>query len=277
MTHTKQPIWKLVQLCGNELTNNGTTPFTRSDLIQCVQRKKPGCGPDSINPIIQGITDNLRGGAPGAVNKDILHSVGRGLFVLKGGSQDRNESPRHFPSDPESDAGPSVGHHPVTRARLPTLTNKSVTVRIGDYDFHHICAIEPERHADGTIVEYMPQARYKNATGLALHRYGRGPFCKFKIPRNIEIAGVYALMVDEEVRYIGECARLSSRYNMGYGNISPRNCFVRGQETNCRINNLVLQLTKNSSKVSLWFLVTKQYKLVERKLRGSLSLTWNRV
>ena len=38
---------------------------------------------------------------------------------------------------------------------------------------------------------------------------------------------------------MGECANLSVRFNAGYGNISPKNCFKGGQETNCRLNNLL--------------------------------------
>lgn len=79
-------IWKLVEQGARELTENGISPFTRSDIIKYVQGKNPEYGADSINPIIQGLTDNLQGGAPGAVGKNILHSVGRGFFVLIDGS-----------------------------------------------------------------------------------------------------------------------------------------------------------------------------------------------
>jgi hypothetical protein len=88
MTNPKQTIWRLVQRCARELTKNGMTPFTRGDLVRCVQRANPSYGANAISPIIQGVTDNLQGGAPGAVGKNILHRVGRGLFVLKDGSVD---------------------------------------------------------------------------------------------------------------------------------------------------------------------------------------------
>lgn len=78
----REPIWERVLQCARELTREGKVPFTRGDLILCIQRNDPNCNPGSINPIIQGMTDNLRGGAPGSVDKDLLHSVGRGLFVL---------------------------------------------------------------------------------------------------------------------------------------------------------------------------------------------------
>lgn len=189
--------------------------------------------------------------------------------VLKGGSKGHIESPVPVPLAREQESRAEV-------ARRLKRPEKS-TVRLGKYDFQYICAIDPEREADGSLREFIPQARYDNATGLPLNRYGDGPFCKFKIPRNMEFSGVYALVVNGEARYIGECVGLSSRYNMGYGNISPRNCFVGGQETNCRINNLVLQQIKAGSDVSLWFLATDEYKLVERELRESLPLSWNRV
>lgn len=76
------PIWKMVKDCAQELTKRGIVPFTRQDIIDCIHQHDPGCKANSINPIIQGLTDNLKGGAPGAVGKKILHSVGRGQFEL---------------------------------------------------------------------------------------------------------------------------------------------------------------------------------------------------
>ena len=74
------PIWRPLENCARELTAAGRSPFTRGELISCIRAIDPSIGPDSINPIIQGITDNLNGGAPGAVGKDILHNVARGQF-----------------------------------------------------------------------------------------------------------------------------------------------------------------------------------------------------
>lgn len=93
------PIWRLLENCALELTAAGRSPFTRGDLISCIRGIDPSIGADSINPIIQGVTDNLRGGAPGAVGKDILHSVARGQFVLRArpqpGNQHRSNSSRN--------------------------------------------------------------------------------------------------------------------------------------------------------------------------------------
>jgi hypothetical protein len=148
---------------------------------------------------------------------------------------------------------------------------------VADYDFELICEVKPHRDTDGNIRSFMPQDQYKNLGGLSLNKYGNGPFCKFKIPKNVTVCGVYIITIDDEVQYVGECDNLSSRYNAGYGNISPRNCFKKGQETNCRLNNLVhLRATKDET-ILLWFFRTTDYKKVERELRAILKPPWNRV
>lgn len=147
---------------------------------------------------------------------------------------------------------------------------------IGNVPFQFVCAIEPKRNPDGSVCQFMPQKRYANERQLSLNRYGEGPFCKFTVPANWNQSGVYALVVDGVVKYIGECVNLSSRYNMGYGNISPRNCFVGGQETNCRINYLILFEARQQKRITLWFYRTNDYKRVESRLRTELELDWNR-
>jgi hypothetical protein len=71
MTNPKQTIWQLVQRCARELTKNGMTPFTRGDLVRCAQRVSPSYEANSINPIIQGVTDNLQGGTGGGREEHI--------------------------------------------------------------------------------------------------------------------------------------------------------------------------------------------------------------
>ena len=64
--------------------------------------------------MIQGITDNLKGGAPGAVGKNILHSVARGQFVLCG---DSASDPQTQADTPCSEEG--SGHQPERPSSLP--------------------------------------------------------------------------------------------------------------------------------------------------------------
>jgi hypothetical protein len=69
--------------------------------------------------------------------------------------------------------------------------------------------------------------------------YGRGLFCNFRALHGHEVSAVFMLSVNNEAAYAGKCVKLSSRFNNGHGNISPRNCYERGQLRNCRINHLI--------------------------------------
>jgi hypothetical protein len=151
------------------------------------------------------------------------------------------------------------------------------TLSFGSYPFDFVCQIDVIRDDVGRVVEFMPQSRYSKAAEIPLNRYGLGPFVKFKIPRNYRKSGVYGLTDAEGLRYIGEAADLSARYNNGYGNISPRNCYKGGQETNCRLNALIYQTIANGLLPELWFHETPNYKMIEAELRRELTPEWNRV
>jgi hypothetical protein len=146
----------------------------------------------------------------------------------------------------------------------PWKVHEETTVNIGEVSFSHVIAIEPERDSTGQIVELFPASRYDNRRGLPLHAHGQGPFCKFRISLrhpdlgSLDILGIYAL-VDEigNVLYIGKCtgrtSTLSRRFNAGYGQISPRNCYKGGQSTNCFVNNRILTFLKEGHSLTLFF------------------------
>ncbi len=137
-------------------------------------------------------------------------------------------------------------------------------MNIDGYHFQYVSDIEPARDADGLLLTMMPQSRYQNRRGLGLNSYGAGPFCKFRISSRYELSGVYLVTSNDEIRYVGECTNLSSRFNNGYGNISPKNCFKGGQETNCRLNNLVYQAATSGQRVRSGFFrpqITSTWKL----------------
>lgn len=149
-------------------------------------------------------------------------------------------------------------------------------MQIGPYIFQHVCEISPVRNSDGLIRQYMPKAQFANLRNLPLSKYGNGPFCKFKIPSAYRESGVYALIIDDTARYIGECRDLSARYNAGYGNISPRNCFKGGQDTNCRLNNLICSAATAGQEINLWFHQTANYKAAELEILAIQKWLWNR-
>lgn len=152
------------------------------------------------------------------------------------------------------------------------------TIILLELRFDFVDSINPHRDASGSIHEFSPQQRYAKGNASLLHTYGDGAFCRFRIagPRRLRgVPGVYALVVDGSVRYIGECKDLYKRFNVGYGNISPRNCYVGGQMTNCKINRQVLDESKAGRRVDLYFYATSHRKTVEKCLIASCSPLWN--
>ncbi len=141
--------------------------------------------------------------------------------------------------------------------------------------FEHVCQVVPGS-VDGKVIEYRPQGRYRNENNLPLHKYGKGPFCRFSVPkRYARKTGVYLILIDGQPKYVGECEDLARRYNTGYGNISPRNCYKGGQPTNCRINNHILREHKKGSKIDLCFHETQDRFAMERSLYSKLRPEWN--
>ena len=145
----------------------------------------------------------------------------------------------------------------------------------GGFNFRLICKIKPKKDSAGNFVEFFPHLRYENNGTKKLHKYGKGPFCKFTIP-TIKKEGVYLLVIDEKPRYVGECEDFSNRWNTGYGNISLRACFEGGQSTNCRINNLILNAKKADSDVELYFLEIIDRFAIEVDLIQCIKPNWNK-
>jgi hypothetical protein len=109
-----------------------------------------------------------------------------------------------------------------------------------------------------------------------LHNYGNQLFCKFRINENIRKSGIYFFVFGDNIKYVGECEDLYSRINNGYGNISPRNCYVGGQSTNCKINALINKCIHLGGTVNLYFHETYgdsyERKKIESKLIRNLDL-----
>lgn len=145
----------------------------------------------------------------------------------------------------------------------------------GGLRFARVASLEPKRGPDRAILEVMPQARYAKASTSVLNAYGAGPFCKFGIPWSFAGAGVYVITLDDRPLYVGECRHLAQRFNMGYGTIQPKNCYIGGQATNCKVNSKVLREVKDGRVPVLWFLETEDRHRVERELIAALRPAWN--
>ncbi|CAJ2377405.1 MAG: hypothetical protein MPK11_05065 [Gammaproteobacteria bacterium] len=90
--------------------------------------------------------------------------------------------------------------------------------------------------------------------------------------------GVYAYKVGNELRYIGRCLdSIRKRVNQGHGKIYPKNCYLDGRRTNCRINALITK-EKTKDAVSFWFceLAPDKAKTVEKCLINEYTPQWNK-
>lgn len=161
-------------------------------------------------------------------------------------------------------------------ADVRPLKMRPTEITVDSLPFRFVCDIEPDRDGEGRIQEYMPQSRYKGAGVSRLNPNGAGPFCRFRIPSSWRFPGVYAVTVSDRIMYIGECENLAVRWGLGqYGSIQPKNCYVGGQSTNCKINNRVLQTCRDGCSVQLWLYQTDNYKSIEQRLRAAVRPEWN--
>ncbi len=146
----------------------------------------------------------------------------------------------------------------------------------GKYNFEWAAQIRPQLDNAGAVQTFQPAADYPNPQGLALHRYGQGPFCKFRITGDRAEAGVYAITSSNKLMYVGECTNLATRFNNGYGSISPRACYEGGQPAYCRINQLIYEALKSNQNVEVWFSRATNRQEIVADLIKTLKPVWNR-
>lgn len=70
------------------LHQKGNIPFTRNELLSEINQKDPSIERGSMNPILQGMTINLKGGSSSKYYKNFLESVERGKFRIIDKSED---------------------------------------------------------------------------------------------------------------------------------------------------------------------------------------------
>jgi hypothetical protein len=152
---------------------------------------------------------------------------------------------------------------------------KSETVadtRLGSYSFKLVCALEPKTDLAGRIIEYT----HEIPPDVRPNRYVRGPFCTFDFPSDLRFPGVYAIVVNGRLVYIGKCKDLSRRFStLQYGAITARNCHADGQATNCKINSKVLLHAKASQRIVVCFHRTDDADAIERELLAQYRPLWN--
>lgn len=112
-----------------------------------------------------------------------------------------------------------------------------------------------------------------------LNPHGDNRFCKFKMVDN-DVGGskgMYLYLVGTRILYVGITVdSFYKRINAGYGNISPKNCYLDGQATNCHLNSLIND--SDHAILSLWICSLRDVKGlegIERFLIKTLKPLWN--
>ncbi|MCL2558781.1 MAG: GIY-YIG nuclease family protein, partial [Treponema sp.] len=111
-----------------------------------------------------------------------------------------------------------------------------------------------------------------------LNKHGDETYVKFELA-NSAIAGskgLYVFSKNDEIVYVGKTKdTIGERINSGYGQISPRNCYLDGQSTNCHVNSLI---AKNIRGIKFFFMELDDIKCIddlEKELIGEYKPIWN--
>ena len=160
----------------------------------------------------------------------------------------------------------------------PTPADVRGLVLLGQ-PFVWVARIQPETRRDGTPCTDMPQKRYAKAAQKRLNPHGAGPFCKFEVRGLSDTSGIYAVTLNREPVpvYVGIAKEsLKQRWGpQGYSRISPANCYVGGQSTNCKVNQAILQAVRQQQAVDLWIHEMEKPRTLERRLICKLGPLWN--
>ena len=111
-----------------------------------------------------------------------------------------------------------------------------------------------------------------------LNKYGDLKYSLFSLKNEHHhtLKGVYFYYLNDELKYVGRCKdSMQKRVNNGYGKISPKNCFIDGQSTNCKVNALV---TKHKDSIALKIFVmsdNKAIEVLESRLICEIEPVWN--
>ncbi len=156
-----------------------------------------------------------------------------------------------------------------------SLSRTENEVSLGERSFRFICNIEPLRdYVTGQIREFYPDQEYRGTAPL--HKYGKGPFCVFTIPITVSGAnGIYAVVGENEVLYVGATDDLYDKFHFQYGHIQPRDCYSGGHPEQCRMNHLVMSEVKEGKSLKLYFLETREKDALQMDLVRTLKPKWN--
>ena len=135
--------------------------------------------------------------------------------------------------------------------------NKTVAETLAHRRYRHLWRIVRDRYPESLNHKLGEFLRALKRAGdpfylRFLNKYGDGTYCKFWIVTSAhsDRKGLYCFALPGELKYIGKTtSSFGKRMNQGYGTISPKNCYLDGQATNCHLNS---SITRNRDLVELY-------------------------
>ncbi|CUJ88563.1 endonuclease II [Ruegeria denitrificans] len=98
-------------------------------------------------------------------------------------------------------------------------------------------------------LDLRPQDRFANPKGYALAPDYDVFYCSFKVNAP-KASGIYWILVNDVVVYIGRAKNLHNRLSVQYGTVSPRHPYKDGQLQKCRTNAKINSILSNGGQVS---------------------------
>jgi len=162
------------------------------------------------------------------------------------------------------------------------MTRVRKTITVSKKLFSLIQELEPKKDEKGRYLVCRPQDDSVHLQTKRFHDYGNQDFCEITIKPNLPQTEYLYLMKDDKgtILYIGQTENLRKRFRTDYRHISPRNCFVRGQSTNCKVNANILKHYNQGRRVYLYGLdmtgiPSGDRKREEKSLINAKSPPWN--
>lgn len=161
--------------------------------------------------------------------------------------------------------------------------NKTLGETIREPRYRSLAALANDRYPESlhmALGEFLLERKrvgdpvYK----MFLNRYGDETYNRFSVQDSdwLDRKGLYCYVLDEVVVYVGQSRDcFGKRINQGYGNISPKNCYLDGQATNCHVNSLV---TRHQATLKLILSEVKNLVMMddlEKKLIKIWQPLWN--
>jgi hypothetical protein len=113
-----------------------------------------------------------------------------------------------------------------------------------------------------------------------LNKYGDNKFCRYRVSDFLTDNGIYCYTLNNVIMYLGRCIKtFNERINVDYGKITPYNCLIDGQATDCHINSLVNEFSFNGElKIGIYKMTgssSDEIKQKEKLILNHFPPPWN--